>query len=67
MTKGWTRRFVASPERAAEAIELYRLMGLEVRTEKPAAEDFNDGCSGCAETGCRTDLVIYTRPLPRKK
>lgn len=65
--QGWTRRFLATPERAAEALELYRSMNLEVRTEKPSAADFGEGCTACAETGCQTSVMIYTRPKEPQK
>lgn len=67
MTQEWTRRFLAAPERVEESLELYRSMGLEARAEKPTATDFTDQCGGCVESGCSNYLVIYTRPIEKKK
>ena len=65
--QGWTRRFLADSERAAEAVGLYRSMGLEVRAEKPSETDFGQGCTACAETSCRSYLMIYTRPKENRR
>ena len=67
MTREWTRRFLSAPERLTEMLELYRSMGLEVRTEKPSAEELGEQCTGCVESGCGSSMVIYTRPLERKQ
>lgn len=62
LREGWTPRFLADAARAAEALEIYRGMGLEERAESPSPGDFGEDCAGCAHTACRTYLMIYTRP-----
>lgn len=61
LAQGWTRRFLADAARSAEALELYRSMGLEVRAEIPAPEDLGPSCAGCAGTLCKSYRMIYTR------
>lgn len=58
---GWERRFLAAPDRLAEATEVYTEMGLEVHAEKLAPKDFGSGCSSCASTVCNSYVMIYTR------
>ena len=61
IAEGWTRRFLADADRAAEALELYRAMGLEARAEKPAPADLGERCASCADAVCRSYLMVYTR------
>jgi hypothetical protein len=61
--EGWTRRFVAMGERLAEATELYRELGFEVRLERPGAEELREECGDCRLVLDRSHIV-YTRRLP---
>lgn len=56
----WVRRFVASPPRLQEAVELYRSLGFEVRLEPATTSDLPPGCGEC---GAAQALfrVVYTR------
>jgi hypothetical protein len=58
--QGWVRRFVASPPRLAEHIELYRSLGQDVHIEPVLADELDDACGDC---GLALTLfrVIYTR------
>ncbi len=58
---GWERRHLVDPSRAAESTELYESMGFEVFVRDLKPTDFGAKCQGCAETICRTYVVIYTR------
>jgi len=58
---GWERRFMADPERAAEAVELYEGMGLEVKVFPLAPLDFGLACGECPGTIDDSYVVIYTR------
>ena len=61
LKQGWEPRFVTSPDRLEEAIQLYRDIGLEVRTEKIRPNDLLDQCADCHVTYCSTYVIIYTR------
>ncbi len=58
---GWVRRFMADPERAAEAIELYQGMGLEVKAFPLSPMDFALACGDCPGSIEDDYVVIYTR------
>ena len=57
---GWSRRFIADPQRTREATDLYTQLGFEVRAEPLRPEELSDDCSDCRLLllGFRT---IYTR------
>lgn len=57
---GWSRRFIADPQRTREATDLYTQLGFEVRAEPLTPEELGDDCSDCQLLllGFRT---IYTR------
>jgi hypothetical protein len=62
----WLRRFVAGPERAAEAMELYRRAGFEVRAVPARPDDLEGfarplGCETCWLAQAFGFQVIYTR------
>ena len=59
---GWTRRFIADPDRCAEAKELYQSLGLEVHLESLAPEMPYPECAECQFAACKMYQVIYTRP-----
>ena len=59
----WERRFVADPERAREAAEVYRQAGFEVRVETEIPEDLRDECMDCWLVQAGFFRVIYTRPV----
>ncbi len=63
---GWERRFLASSDRAEEAVKTYTEMGFEVRTEKLTPTDFGAGCSTCAASVCSSYQLIYTRKMETK-
>ncbi len=58
---GWERRFVAGPERAREAVELYAQAGFEVLAVPAEPEDLGDGCDSCPLVEAGRFRVIYTR------
>lgn len=58
----WERRFTADTARVSEAVELYRQLGYEVRTESAAAES-GDDCNACHAIDSRFE-TIYTRKRP---
>jgi hypothetical protein len=59
--EGWTHRFVGSPPRLQEMIELYESLGYDVWLETQHPDDLQSECQDCvlALTFFR---VIYTRP-----
>ena len=57
----WERRFVADPERAREAAEIYRQAGFDVRVETEIPEDLRDECTDCWLVKAGFFRVIYTR------
>jgi hypothetical protein len=59
-SQGWDRRFTADPQRAGEAMELYRNLGYEVRTEAVRLVEFTAECGGCYEMASQFQ-TIYTR------
>jgi len=61
IAEGWERRFLADPERAAEAAELYRRMGLEVKLFPLSPMDFVLACGDCRSSGGEDYVVVYTR------
>lgn len=60
--EGWTRRYLADPDRAKEALELYSSMGFEVIAKKLEPTDLAPQCGTCAPTICQSFVMIYTRP-----
>jgi len=56
----WVRRFVAAPDRAREAADLYRSLGHEVRLEPAGEEDLPSGCGECA-LALGLYRTLYTR------
>ncbi len=61
---GWVRRFMANPERAKEAVELYESMGFEVKVKELTPADFGPNCTECGNSLCETYVLIYTRKSP---
>lgn len=60
---GWERRFVGGPPRLAEAVELYRSLGHEVRLEPVRSEELERHCRGCV-LALELFRVVYTRRRP---
>ena len=58
---GWERRFLADPERAREAVQLYTSLGYEVLEHKLTPAEFGPMCGQCPETSCLSYVMIYTR------
>ncbi|MFQ5499535.1 MAG: hypothetical protein ACE5FH_07670 [Candidatus Zixiibacteriota bacterium] len=58
--EGWTVQFSASGHRLAEAIENYRMLGLEVKTV-PMAELQCGECTICFEDESDRSVMIFTR------
>jgi hypothetical protein len=58
---GWERRFVADPERAREAAEVYRRAGFDVRVEIEIPDELRDECTECWLVTTGFFRVIYTR------
>jgi hypothetical protein len=61
----WTFRFTASGPRLAEALDNYRALGFDVRTEPPAGLAGGNRGSTCGECGTETAegavMAIFTR------
>ena len=57
---GWTRRFMAAGERAAESALLYESLGYEVHLEPPDLTDLREECGDC-RLALATFKVLYTR------
>ncbi len=57
----WERRFVADPQRAQEAAEIYRLAGFDVRVETEIPEGLREECTDCFLVKAGFFRVIYTR------
>lgn len=64
IAEGWERRFIADPQRAKEAIELYAEMGFEVCAEPVQPEELGEDCEDCRLLAQLRFKTIYTR---RKK
>ncbi len=60
-SQGWERRFTADPQRAEEAMELYRQLGYEVRAEPASGAGETDECDACRAVIAREWKTIYTR------
>ena len=58
---GWERRFTADGKRADEAMELYRELGYEVRTEPVDPELVAEECEDCQLLMLMKFKTIYTR------
>ncbi|MFQ5890084.1 MAG: hypothetical protein ACE5JR_08520 [Gemmatimonadota bacterium] len=63
--EGWTRRFVASPDRLPEVVELYRTLGLEVRVEPFGLEGFREECGDCVLARSLFKVIYTRRPATR--
>lgn len=57
---GWARRFIGSPPRLAEMIDLYRELGQEVHTEPLEDADLEHDCAGCT-VALSLFRIVYTR------
>jgi len=58
--EGWERRFIGSPPRLGEAVELYESLGLEVLADPVTEDELSDECAGCA-MALNLFRVLYTR------
>ena len=65
--EGWERRFIADPQRALEAAELYRQAGFEVRVEPSIPDDLREECESCGLVKAGLFRVIYTRRAGGKR
>lgn len=61
---GWTRRFIADPQRAEEAVELYTKLGYEVCADPIRAQELPEDCHGCQVVAEQMFRTIYTRRKP---
>jgi len=61
---GWERRYLADPDRAREAVELYTSLGYEVKAQKLTPADFDASCGDCPAHVCQAYVLIYTRKRP---
>lgn len=59
-TNGWQRRFMGTPPRLDEVVELYRELGHEVRVEQVEEQDLADHCRGC-RLALALFRVVYTK------
>jgi hypothetical protein len=62
--EGWERRFIADPQRAQEAIEIYREAGFEVRVEPAVPDDLREECESCWLVTGGYFRIVYTRRPP---
>lgn len=58
--RGWTRRFVGSPPRLGEMVELYESLGNEVLLDPVTDDELAEACAGCT-LALTLFKVIYTR------
>jgi len=58
--EGWERRFIGSPPRLGESVELYESLGLEVLSDPVTEQELADECAGCA-LALSLFRVLYTR------
>lgn len=65
LSQGWIRRFTVEEPRLSEAVESYKMIGLEVRVE-PGALGEPDECRTCLDVPGfeQTYQTIYTRGEP---
>lgn len=61
LADGWVRRHMVDPARAEETTELYTALGFEVIAQNLTPADFGAQCRLCAESGCDSYVLIYTR------
>jgi len=59
---GWQPRFLADAARGAEAAELYRALGFDVRAEPVPPDVLGAYCEGCQVAVCQSFALLYTRP-----
>ena len=64
IAEGWERRFIADPQRAKEAIDLYTEMGFEVCADPVKPDELGEECEDCQLLAQLRFRTIYTR---RKK
>lgn len=57
---GWTRRFVGSPPRLQEVVELYETLGQDVLLDDLSPMELAAECDGCA-LALSLFRVVYTR------
>jgi hypothetical protein len=67
-TMVWIQRFAIETGRASEYVELYQLLGDEVRVE-PVSPDLlvAEECADCLLADCERYVVLYTRPADVRK
>ena len=58
---GWERRFVGSPPRLLEFVDLYARLGREVFLDPLTPEELREECAECT-LALSLFRVIYTRP-----
>lgn len=61
VAQGWERRFLVDGTRAAEAAQLYRALGFEVRLEPLAPGDQDVPCDACLIASLLRFQTVYTR------
>ncbi len=62
---GWERRFIADPQRAKEAIDLYTEMGFEVCADPVRSEELGEDCEDCRLLAQLRFKTIYTRKMKK--
>jgi len=58
---GWQRRFVGSPPKLFEHVELYESLGQEVLLDPMLPAELASECAGCG-LALAVFKVVYTRP-----
>lgn len=57
---GWSRRFIGSPPRLDETVQLYESLGMEVLLDPLSEEELAAECSGCT-LALTLFRAVYTR------
>ena len=60
LSAGWEKRFIADPQRAAEAVDTYGELGYEVCLRPVNVDELDEACAGC-KVLFQHFQVVYTR------
>ena len=62
---GWERRFIADPQRAKEATDLYTELGFEVCADPVRSDELGEDCEDCRLLAQLRFKTIYTRKMKK--
>jgi hypothetical protein len=57
----WIKRNITDEQRVNEVVEIYKMLGYEVKIENLKPEEFEDECNECMKETPERFKVIYTR------